>query len=178
MGFIHFYVSYSHQLQNLTQFYIYITVLDTVLLNIQRVYKLINLLCVGSFCIPSHLFTFFPPMPPHSLIDFVVSPPGCGRSVTDFWGWDAHKALLRCPDEVDCDIWIWSTRRGLYLSSTELPVPWPPWESFLSRKNLNGRTGNQTRDLMISSQKLWPLDHKAALSLFTSIWVKIRKDPQ
>jgi hypothetical protein len=37
----------------------------------------------------------------------------CGQSVTDFWGWDAHEARLRCPDEVDGDIWIWSTRRGL-----------------------------------------------------------------
>jgi hypothetical protein len=42
-----------------------------------------------------------------SLMYFVVSPPGCGRSVTDFWGWDAHEAQLRCPDEVDGDIWIW-----------------------------------------------------------------------
>jgi hypothetical protein len=48
-----------------------------------------------------------------SLMDFVVSPPSCGRSVTDFWGWDAHEAQLRCPDEVDGDMWIWSTRRGL-----------------------------------------------------------------
>jgi hypothetical protein len=48
-----------------------------------------------------------------SLMDYVVSPPGCGRSVTDFWGWDAREAQLRCPDEVDGDIWIWSTRRGL-----------------------------------------------------------------
>jgi hypothetical protein len=38
-------------------------------------------------------------------MDFVVSPPGCGRSVTDFWGWDAREAQLRCPDEVDGDIW-------------------------------------------------------------------------
>jgi hypothetical protein len=36
-----------------------------------------------------------------SLMEFVVSPPGCGRSVTEFWGWDAHEAQLRCPDEVD-----------------------------------------------------------------------------
>jgi hypothetical protein len=43
------------------------------------------------------------------LMDFVVSPPGCGRSVTDFKGWDAHEAQLRCPD----DVWIWGTRRGL-----------------------------------------------------------------
>jgi hypothetical protein len=48
-----------------------------------------------------------------SLMDFVVSPPGWGRSVTDFWGWDAHEAQLRCPDEVDGDIWIWSAGRGL-----------------------------------------------------------------
>jgi hypothetical protein len=39
-----------------------------------------------------------------SLMDFVVSPPGCGQSVTDFLGWDAHEAQLRCPDEVDGDI--------------------------------------------------------------------------
>jgi hypothetical protein len=37
------------------------------------------------------------------LMDFVDSPPGCGRSVTDFWGWDAHEAQLGCPDEVDGD---------------------------------------------------------------------------
>jgi hypothetical protein len=43
----------------------------------------------------------------------VVSPPGCGRSVTDFWGWDADEAQLSCPDEVDGDTWIWSTRRAL-----------------------------------------------------------------
>jgi hypothetical protein len=47
------------------------------------------------------------------LVDFFVSPPVCGRSVTDFWGWDAHEAQLRFPDEVDGDIWTWSTRRGL-----------------------------------------------------------------
>ena len=33
-----------------------------------------------------------------SFVDFVVLPPGHGRSVTDFWGWDAHEAQLRCPD--------------------------------------------------------------------------------
>jgi hypothetical protein len=48
-----------------------------------------------------------------SLMYFVVSPPGCGRSVTDFWGWDAHQARLRCPDDADGDIWIWSDGRGL-----------------------------------------------------------------
>jgi hypothetical protein len=28
-------------------------------------------------------------------------------------------------------------------------------------KNPHSRTGNQTRNLMISSQKRWPLDHEA-----------------
>jgi hypothetical protein len=93
-------------------------------------------------------------------LNFGVPPPDCGRSVSDFWGWEAHEAQLRCPDEVDGDTWIWSTRRGLNLSSTKLTRPWSPWESSHSRKNPNGRTGNRTRDLMISSQKLWPLDHK------------------
>jgi hypothetical protein len=52
-----------------------------------------------------------------SLMDFVVSPPSCGRSVTDFWGWDPHEVQLCCLDELDGDIWIWSTRRSLNLSS-------------------------------------------------------------
>jgi hypothetical protein len=104
----------------------------------------------------------FPPQYHHmSLMDFVVSPPGCGRNVTDFWGWDAHEVQLRCLDKVDGDIWIWSTGRGLNLSYTKLPRPWSPWESSPSRKNPHGRTGNRTGDLMISSQKLWPLDHEA-----------------
>jgi hypothetical protein len=37
-----------------------------------------------------------------SFVDFVVPPPGHGRRVTDFWGWDAHEAQLRCPD----DVWV------------------------------------------------------------------------
>jgi hypothetical protein len=49
----------------------------------------------------------------------------------------------------------------LNLSSTKLPKPCSPWESSPSRKNPHVRTGNRTRDLMISSQKLWPLDHEA-----------------
>jgi hypothetical protein len=79
--------------------------------------------------------------------------------------------------EVDGDIWIWSgwwymdmkwmviygyevPGGALNPSSTELPRLWSPWESSPSRKKPHGRTGNQTRYLMISSQKLWPLDHK------------------
>jgi hypothetical protein len=43
---------------------------------------------------------------------------------------------------------------ALNLRSTKLPRPWSPWESSPSRKNLQGRTRNRTRDLMISSQTL------------------------
>jgi hypothetical protein len=39
-----------------------------------------------------------------SLMDFVVTPLCCGRSVTDFSGWETHEAQLRCPNEVDGDI--------------------------------------------------------------------------
>ena len=44
-----------------------------------------------------------PPMPP-ALMNFVVFPPGCGYSVADFWGWDAHEARLCRPDEVSGDM--------------------------------------------------------------------------
>jgi hypothetical protein len=50
---------------------------------------------------------------------------------------------------------------ALNLGSTKLHRPWSVWESSPSRKNSHGRTGNRTRDLIISSQKLWPLDHQA-----------------
>ena len=39
-------------------------------------------------------------MPPHIPMNFRGFPPGCGDSVADFWGWDAHEARLRCPDDV------------------------------------------------------------------------------
>jgi hypothetical protein len=51
--------------------------------------------------------------------------------------------------------------RVLNLWSTKLPRLWSPWESSPSRKNPHDRTRNWTRDVIISSQKLWPLDHEA-----------------
>ena len=98
-------------------------------------------------------------MPPHVLVDFVVLPPGYGRSVTDFWDWDAHEAQLRCPDDVSGDIGGWSARRALkpkfYQLTQTLVTARIPF-----RENSHGRAGNRTRDLMISSQKLLPLDHE------------------
>jgi hypothetical protein len=58
-------------------------------------------------------------MPPHVHIDFVVPPPGCGRSVTDFWVWGAHRARLRCPDDVMCEHGV--PGGALNLSSTSYP---------------------------------------------------------
>ena len=58
-------------------------------------------------------------------------PPGDGRSVTDFSGWDAHEARLRCPDDVSGDIGGCS---ALNLISTNLPRPWSPRESSPSGK--------------------------------------------
>ena len=70
-----------------------------------------------------------------SFLYFVVLPPGHGRSVTDFWGWDAHEAQLRCPDGV----WVVIEEDvvpggALNLNSTNLPRPWSPRESSPSRK--------------------------------------------
>jgi hypothetical protein len=96
-----------------------------------------------------------------SLMDFMVSPSGCGRNVTDFWVWDAHEAQLRCPMRWMVINEYERPGGALNLSYTKLPRPWSPWESSLSRKNPHDRAGNRTRDLIISSQKLWPLDHEA-----------------
>ena len=67
-------------------------------------------------------------------MDFVVLPPRHGRSVTDFWGWDAHEAQLRCPSDVSGDIGGSGARRALKPKSTKLPRPWSPWESYPSGK--------------------------------------------
>ena len=102
-------------------------------------------------------FFFSFPMPPHVLVDFVVLPPGHGRSVTDFWGWDTHEAQLHCPHDVSGDVGGCSARRALkpkFYQSTQTMVT----VGILPfRENSHGRPGNRTRDLIISSQRLWPL---------------------
>ena len=64
----------------------------------------------GTCCIPN---SPPPPNAPHVLMDFVVLPPGHGRSVTDFWGWDVHEEQLSCPDVVSGDIGGCGARRAL-----------------------------------------------------------------
>ena len=93
-------------------------------------------------------------MPPHVLTGFVVFPPGHGRSVTDLGVWDAHEARLRCPDDVSGDMGGCGTRRALkpkFYQHTQTMVT----AGILPfREYFHGRTGNRTRGLMISSQRL------------------------
>ena len=91
------------------------------------------------------------------------APPGCGWSVTNFWSWDAQWAQLRCPDENDGKMRGESEVPGgtLNLISTNYPDHGHHGRLPLSRKNAHGRGGNRTRDLMVSSQELWPPSHEA-----------------
>jgi hypothetical protein len=88
-----------------------------------------------------------------SLIDFVVSPPNCGRSVTsEVWTPMMRSCIVSMRWMV---IYEYEVPGGaLNLSSTKLLRPLSPWESSPSRINPHGRAGNRTLDLMISSQKL------------------------
>jgi hypothetical protein len=61
-------------------------------------------------------------MPPHAHTDFMVPPLGFGLNVTDFWGWGAHRAQLRCPDYVSDDMCEREVPVGaLNLNSTGYP---------------------------------------------------------
>jgi len=84
----------------------------------------------------------------------VVLPPGHGRSVTDFWGWDAHEAQLRCPDDVSGDIGGCSARRALKTKFYQPTQTMVTAGILPFREYSHGRAGNRTRDLMISSQRL------------------------
>ena len=90
-------------------------------------------------------------------MNFRDFPPGCDDSVADFWGWDAHEARLRCPDDVSGDMQEDEITGG----ALSLNLLTTLRESFPTRKNSHGRTENRTRDLMISSQRPWTLDHEA-----------------
>jgi hypothetical protein len=99
----------------------------------------------------------FPPLPPHVHIHFVVPPPGCGRSVTDFWGWGAHRAQLRYLDEVNDDIHVRGVPEGaLNLNYTDYPDHGRYGDLSLQGKIPKAELRNRTRDLMASSQKFWP----------------------
>ena len=64
-----------------------------------------NFFTIEHLCVYEKSF-FFSPMLPPVRTNFVVSPPGCGDSVADFWGWDVHEARLRCPNDVSGDMYM------------------------------------------------------------------------
>ena len=100
-------------------------------------------------------------MPPHVLTNFRGFPPGCGDSVADFWGWYAHGARLRFPDDESGDMQedeIPGGSLSLNLLTTQTMVT---TGIFPCQEKFHGRTGNQTRDIVISSHRPWPLDHEA-----------------
>ena len=103
----------------------------------------------------------FPPHTTTRSYELSCFPPGCGDSVADFWVWDAHEARLRCPNDVSGDMQEDERPGGALSLNLLTTTPWPIRESFSARKTSHGRTGNQTRDLMISSQRPWPADHEA-----------------
>ena len=97
-----------------------------------------------------------------SFVDFVVLPPGHGRSVTDFWGWDAHEAQLRCPDGVWMVIEEDVVPGGaLNIGSTNLPRPWSPRESSPSRKIPTVEPEIEPGTSWLVVKRLQPLDHEA-----------------
>ena len=94
-------------------------------------------------------------------MNFRGFPPGCGDSVANFWGWDAHEARLRCPDDVSGDMQEDEIPGGV-LSLNLLTIQTMVTTGIFPCKEIShGRNGNRTQDLMISSQRPWPLDHEA-----------------
>ena len=110
---------------------------------------------------PRHFF--FPPNTTTCpFVDFVVLRPGHGRSVTDFWGWDAHEAQLRCPDGV----WVVIEEDvvpggALNPNSTNLPRPWSTREFSPSRKIPTVEPGIEPGTSWLVVRDSWPLDHEA-----------------
>ena len=104
---------------------------------------------------------FFLPMPPHVF---------CGLRGTTTWSWQECNRLLRLGrpwGAVTLSRWCvsgdrggCSARRGLkhkvYYSIQTMVTA----GIFPFKENSHSRAGNRTWDLMISSQRLWPLDHE------------------
>ena len=107
-------------------------------------------------------YFFSRPMPPHIL---------CGLRGPPSWAWQEYSRQLRLGrpwDAVTLSRWCvsgdrggCSARRGLkpkfYQSTQTMVIA----GIFPFKENSHGRAGNRTRDLMIGSQRLWPLDHEA-----------------
>ena len=68
-------------------------------------------------------------------MNFRGFPPGCGDSVADIWGWDAHEKQLRCPDDVSGD-----------MQEDEIPG------GTLNLNLLNNQTMGTTRNLTLQGK--------------------------
>jgi hypothetical protein len=64
---------------------------------------------------------------------------------------------------------------ALNLNSANYPDHSHHGDPPLSGKNSHGRAGNRTRDLTISSQKYWPVDHEAGLGKIIVLYILIFK---
>ena len=101
-------------------------------------------------------------MPPHVL---------CGLHSPPSWAWQECNWLLRLGrpwGAVTLSRWCVSgDRGGCSARRGHKPKFYLPTQTMVTagifpfKDNSHGRTGNRTRDLMISSQKLWPVDHEA-----------------
>ena len=65
------------------------------------------------------------------------------------------RMMVKWEVNLRCHGWV------LNLISTNYPDHGHHGRLPLSRKNAHGRAGNWTRDLMVSSQELWPPSHEA-----------------
>ena len=106
---------------------------------------------------------FFSPVPPHVLCGLRGPPSSawqdCNRLLRLGRPWGAVTLSQWCVsgDRGGC-----SARRGLkpkFYYSTQTMIT---AGIFPFKQNSDGRAWNRTRDLMISSRRLWPLDHEAS----------------
>jgi hypothetical protein len=71
-------------------------------------------------------------------------------------------------------IWRWNAKVVLNLPKPK-PTNYPDYghhgDPPAPRENSHCRAGNRTRDLMISSQRLWPLDHEVGLIENTNLGI-------
>ena len=80
------------------------------------------------------------------------------------WSPPARKSLV---SSITVDWFLAPRRWGFYFESksTNYPDHGHHGDPPTHKENPHGRAGNRTRNLVISSQKLWPLDHEAGLIL-------------
>ena len=94
----------------------------------------------------------------------------CGLHGPPSWAWQECNRLLRLGrpwDAVTLSRWCeWWYRRSS-ARRTLKPKFYQPTQTVVTtgilpfKENSHGTTGNRTLDLIISSQRLWPLDHEA-----------------